>query len=74
LPQAYDDELYGMLRSGVLEPLCRAVEADLRLHQHSATLPPAERAAAAPRDVSPLLRLRPLRLVTRVVDPRWRID
>lgn len=67
--QAYDNELLAALERGLLQWLAQQVESDLRLHLHASQEPglSLNASASAMRSVSPLLRLPPLRLHTRVL-------
>ena len=67
--QAYDDELLGLVKKGLLRWLCQQVESDLRLHLHAAQEPglSLNSASSAMRSVLPLINLTPIRLHTRVL-------
>jgi hypothetical protein len=72
---AYEVYLHGTLRHDVILPLCRAVEADLRLHVHAVHLrdmaPPKLRTGRPP--YVHLLSLPPIRILSALVEVRTEV-
>merc|ERR1712137_770185 len=69
--QMYNKEIFGILEEQLLEPLCRAIEVDLRLHIHY-HLEIAERDPfrQGVKDLAALVAAKPFYFIDRVIDIR----
>ncbi|XP_052679123.1 WASH complex subunit 4-like isoform X3 [Crassostrea angulata] len=69
LTDAYDREIYGYFKENLLSPLCQAIETDLRLQIHThLQLDDRNPFKVGMRDLSHLLRVRPIRLFDRLIN------
>uniref|UniRef100_K1RD46 B box-type domain-containing protein n=1 Tax=Magallana gigas TaxID=29159 RepID=K1RD46_MAGGI len=69
LPDAHDREIYGYFKENLLSPLCQAIETDLRLQIHThLQLDDRNPFKVGMRDLSHLLRVRPIRLFDRLIN------
>lgn len=69
LTDAYDREIYDYFKENLLSPLCQAIETDLRLQIHThLQLDDRNPFKVGMRDLSHLLRVRPIRLFDRLIN------
>eukprot|EP01136_Pigoraptor_vietnamica_P005657 Opistho-1_new@37581 len=69
LVEAYEKELDELLRTHLLDPLCREIETDLRLHIHShLQLDDRNPFKVGLKDLSHYLKVRPIRFFDRYID------
>jgi WASH complex subunit 7 len=75
LKDAFDKEICGYLNEQVLQPLCRDIETNLRLHVHShLQLDDRNPFRVGIMDFTPFLRLKPLRFFNRYIDIRGFVE
>eukprot|EP01137_Pigoraptor_chileana_P013132 Opistho-2@66313 len=69
LVEAYEKELDDLLKTNLLDPLCREIETDLRLHIHShLQLDDRNPFKVGLKDLSHYLKVRPIRFFDRYID------
>ena len=74
LKYEYQQEVLHYLHSTIIEPLCREVETDLRLHIHSVVLSQMQlRHSVTIRDLSKFLHIEPLRFFSHIIDLRQHV-
>ena len=71
----YEQEVLHYLHSTIIEPLCREVETDLRLHIHSVVLSQMQlRQSVTIRDLSKFLHIQPLTFFSHTIDLRQHVS
>nr|KAG5706407.1 hypothetical protein BaRGS_033168 [Batillaria attramentaria] len=75
LLDAFDREITGNLKEHLLDPLCRAIETNLRLHIHlHLQLDDRNPFKVGLRDLSHLLRVRPIRFFQRTINVKTFVE
>ena len=71
LKYEYQQEILHYLHTSIIDPLCREIETDLRLHIHSVVLSQINlRHSVTIRDLSKFLLIQPLHFFSQVIDLR----
>ncbi len=73
LAEAYEKEVLEGFREGIINPLARQVETDLRLHIHSVVLNQESLRSGPQTDFSTFLSMKPIRIFNHVVDIREQV-
>jgi WASH complex subunit 7 len=72
--RAYQRDCERFIEDCIINPLCRAVETDLRLHIHSVVLQQVSlRSQSSVKDLSRFINVKPLALFNKVIDLRARV-
>lgn len=75
LKDSFDKEIMKNVNDHLLEPLCRSIETDLRLHIHiHLQLDDRNPFKVGMRDLSHLLKLRPIRFFDRSINPKSHVE
>ncbi|XP_053377942.1 WASH complex subunit 4-like isoform X3 [Mercenaria mercenaria] len=75
LLDSLDKEIYNQIKENLLDPLCRGIETDLRLHIHlHLQLDDRNPFKVGLKDLSQLLKLRPIRLFDRYINVKAYVE